>query len=113
MTRLIVHKNKDFPRPGEVWNARNLEYDGKIGVKSRPVIVKSIRGDQVEYYKCTTRSGLPCSHRILDTISAGLYKDTYVVPRVETIGINRLAYRYGELSQFDKAAIKDLQGAFR
>ena len=96
------------PRQGEVWCARNIEYTDKIGVKTRPVIVERIIGDVVEYYKCTTTAGIPGSHRILDNISAGLYMDTYVVPKLERIGINRLAYRFGELSRFDRASLSEM-----
>ena len=62
----------------------------------------------VEYYRCTTSAGIPGTYRILDTISAGLYKDTFIVPKVEKIAISRLAYRYGVLSRFDRAALQDV-----
>ena len=99
--------NEHHPRQWEVWCARNIEFADRIGVKSRPIVVKRIIGNIVEYYKCTTTFGIPGAHRILDNISAGLYKDTYVVPKLECIDINRLAYRYGELSRFDRAALDE------
>ena len=103
--------NKGRPHPGEVWKARNIEYKDKVGVKSRPIVVAGIDGDVVTYYRCTTSVGIPGTHHILDPISAGLYMETYIIPKAERIGLNRLAYRYGELSRFDKAAIKDFQEA--
>ena len=95
------------PKKGEVWCAKNIEFTDKIGVKSRPIVIKSITGDVIEYYRCTTKC-VPGAHRIIDAISAGLYRDTYIIPRVDRIDVKRLAYRYGELSRFDKAAISYL-----
>ena len=99
------------PRPGEVWNAKNIEYKDKIGVKSRPVIVIDVDGETVRYCKCTTNTGVTGSYHILDPISAGLHKETYVVPRIEKIGLNRLVYRYGILCRFDKDAINTIKEA--
>ena len=102
---------RGIPRPGEIWKARNVEYEDKTGVKSRPIVIKSVDGDIVTYYRCTSTAGLPGTHHILDNISAGLYKETYIVPRVEKIGLSRLAHRFGVLSKFDKVAIKSFPEA--
>lgn len=103
--------NKGCPRPGEVWKARNIKYIDKIGVKSRPIVVMSVDGDVVSYYKCTTSSGIPGTHHIVDPISAGLYKETYIIPKIEKIGLHRLAYQYGTLSRFDRDAIRNFRGS--
>ena len=101
---------RGHPHPGEVWKARNIEYQDKVGVKSRPIVVMEVIGDVVSYYKCTTSSGIPGTHHILDPISAGLYKETYIVPKIEKIALHRLAYQYGTLSRFDKDAIRNFRG---
>ena len=96
---------KGTPRVGDVWVAK-VRYSNGIGSKIRPVIITGIKGDEIEFYKCTTNSGAPGAYHVIDTISAGLYRNTYIVPRTEKANIGCLAHRSGELSRFDMKVLR-------
>ena len=100
--------NSKNPKPKETWAALET-FDNGIGAKLRLIVIKGISGNQVEYYKCTTNPNAPGAYHVMDQISAGMYRDTYVVPRTKRMSISNLAHRCGVLSRFDIEALRGLE----
>ena len=90
-------------RPGEVYYAKDLPYDQKIGNKSRPVIVVEDRRDYIICMKCSTKSaGEQFRYKICDGFEAGLDHDTYIVPQLIRVPKTKLQRRLGTLSKYDR-----------
>ena len=112
MNANIVYRLKN-PLEGEVWLGNNQRYSDSIRVKSRPLVITRVNGEEVEFYRCTSNANVPGAYHIQDPISAGLYKETFVILKKERGSIKQLGHRFGVLSKFDKEALGELQGGWR
>ena len=92
------NSGKGTPHPGEIWMVPNLD-----DIKDRPVLVIDYSQNTVTFRKCTSQ---PSSFRPRDLIEdyyeAGLEKATYVDQEVRRIPRNRLAWKMGELTEYDR-----------
>ena len=87
---------------GDVVYANNVPFDGSIMNKGRPIIYLGREGNTVSYLKCTTQRSLEKDQlEIIDLISAGLLKRTYVEPVVRYLSFSHLEYRLGRLCKED------------
>lgn len=97
------------PRPGEVWWMNVCQYDGSNQYKGRPVLIRNVIGSNVVCCQCTSKyhEGIT-TYCIMDPVSAGLAKTTYVKNQPLTVPRSRLSRRMGRLSSHD---IRDIQEA--
>ena len=112
-TESQIKKNLDkvkyvMPRPGDVWWG-NVQYEGSNQYKGRPVLVRDIIGDNVVCCPCTSQyhDGIT-TYRIMDPISAGLAKTTYVKNQPQTFPRSRLSRRMGRLSSHDIKGLEEV-----
>ncbi len=97
------NKAPSKPVSGDIWWANNLPFEGSVLNKGRPVLVIGRDGDCFMCLKCTT-SGWPYvqkQYRIMDAMSAGLEKDTYLDMEPVRVPGRLLERRMGELSEED------------
>ena len=92
------NSGKGTPQPGEIWWALDLD-----GIKDRPVLILGHNGNTYTFRKCTSQTGTVVKRDMIeDYTAAGLDKPTYVDPEKRSIGRNRLAWKVGELSEYDR-----------
>jgi len=85
-----------------VWWVNNLSYGDGFNSKGRPVVVVAVSGDAVTYRKCTSQTCYGRErYRIIDLMSAGLEKETYVDMETLTMKRDRLHHKMGRLSEHD------------
>lgn len=90
---------KGTPKPGELWWASNVD-----GIKDRPVLIVGQKGGDFTFRKCTSQTSMVKQRDVIeDYYEAGLEKATYVDPDRCTIGRNRLLWKVGELSDYDRS----------
>ena len=90
-------------RPGEIYFAKDLPFDTRIGNKSRPVVVVEDQGDRVVCMQCTSKlSDWQYRYKICDGMDAGLFLDTYIVPKLINVPKAKLQKRIGVLSKHDR-----------
>ena len=90
---------KGTPQPGEIWWVSNLD-----GIKDRPVLILEQNGNMYRCRKCTSQSSAIRQRDVIeDYMEAGLDKETYVDPEIRTLERNRLAWKLGVLSDYDRA----------
>lgn len=100
------NKQRKYPKPGEIWIAERLKFDGNVGRKTRPIVVISSEGNTVEYYQCTTKTSLIRErHEILDMKHTGLSEPSYVDMEKHCTHSHKLSYRVGRLSEYDASEI--------
>ena len=95
-------------RKGDIVFAEHVSFEGNAGSKARPIVFLGYEDGHVRYAKCTTSF----SNRILqlpieDLISAGLDRETYMVPVVKHIERSNLKYRLGHLCEDDLEALQE------
>ena len=89
-------------RKGDVVFAEKVEYDDGSGSKGRPVVYLGGDWKTARYAKCTSADSERYQRiRIGDPISAGLDRDTYLEPKVRSMGRKNLKYRIGHLCDDD------------
>ena len=96
-------------RVGDIVFAHHVEFEGNDGSKARPILYLGSDGNSVRYMKCTTvQSDRVPQMPIGDTISAGLERNTYIVPVVKLIDRSKLQYRMGHLCREDLECLKEI-----
>jgi mRNA-degrading endonuclease toxin of MazEF toxin-antitoxin module len=89
-------------RRGEVYFIRNLPFEGTDGAKDRPVVCVSDSGGSIRCMRCTSSdSGRQPKYQILDPLSAGLDKASYVDPKIITVSKEKVVRLMGELNPVD------------
>jgi len=89
-------------RIGDIVFAHHVEFEGNAGSKARPILYLGCDGNSVRYMKCTTvQSDRAPQVPVGDPISAGLEKNTYIIPVVKHIDRSNLKYRLGHLCKED------------
>ncbi|MBR4226990.1 MAG: type II toxin-antitoxin system PemK/MazF family toxin [Candidatus Methanomethylophilaceae archaeon] len=105
--RIPLQRSRGRPEPGDVWWVEGLEFINADGRKDRPVVVIGNSGGSVVCCRCTSkRSQYRERHRIMDDVSAGLDRTTYVDRERVAIPRGRLAFRMGRLCDEDWEEVK-------
>lgn len=87
------------PKPGDVFWIRNMKFENHE-TKDRPIIIVKCSGNTVQYLNCTSQS-TSNGYFILDLISAGLDRNTYVSLIRHTMEKSRMGRKIGHLSEED------------
>ena len=92
------NSGKGTPRPGEIWMVPNLD-----NIKDRPVLVIAFAQNMVTFRKCTSQVSTSRPRDLIEDYDlAGLEKETYVDPEIRRTPRNHLAWKIGELSEYDR-----------
>ncbi len=106
MTRLSTKRYNNritSLRKGDVCWTRALQFDNIIGCKRRPVVIMGITSDgAVKCRKCTTNGEGLGRKEIIDTVTAGLDKRTFVSNEDLLVPMNRISWIMGHLSKEDE-----------
>jgi mRNA-degrading endonuclease toxin of MazEF toxin-antitoxin module len=109
ISKRVNSEKNAHPRPWDLWWMNICQYDGSRQYKGRPVVVRCVKGDVAICYQCTSQyhEGIT-DYRIMDPVSAGLAKTTYVKNQTMAIPLSRLSRRIGKLSPHDVRCLTEV-----